>query len=56
MDASPQTSHLFIVNPLLGGGWAKWFSTHPPMEERIARLEAMAGGERNLVTSPSFLH
>ena len=55
MDASPQTSHLFIVNPLLGGGWAKWFSTHPPMEERIARLEAMAGGERNLVTSPSFL-
>jgi heat shock protein HtpX len=58
MDASPQTSHLFIVNPLLGGGWAKWFSTHPPMEERIARLEAMAGagGERNLRTSPSVLH
>lgn len=43
MEASPQTSHLFIVNPLLGGGWAKWFSTHPPMEERIARLEALAG-------------
>ncbi|MGE0827187.1 MAG: zinc metalloprotease HtpX [Candidatus Binatia bacterium] len=43
MDASPQTSHLFIVNPLFGGGWAKWFSTHPPLEERIARLEAMSG-------------
>jgi len=43
MEASPQTSHMFIVNPLTGGGWAKWFSTHPPMEERIARLEQMAG-------------
>jgi heat shock protein HtpX len=36
------TAHLFIVNPLTGRGLASLFSTHPPMEERIARLEAMA--------------
>ena len=36
------TAHMFIVNPLTGGGMAALFSTHPPMEERIARLEAMA--------------
>jgi heat shock protein HtpX len=43
LDASPQTSHLFIVNPLSGRSLAKLFSTHPPLEERISRLEAMAG-------------
>ncbi len=43
-DATPATSHLFIVNPLSGGSLLKLFSTHPPMEERIARLEAMATG------------
>jgi heat shock protein HtpX len=37
------TAHMFIVNPLTGAGLAALFSTHPPMEERIARLEAMAG-------------
>jgi heat shock protein HtpX len=37
------TAHMFIVNPLTAGGLASLFSTHPPMEERIARLEAMAG-------------
>lgn len=44
MDANPATSHMFIVNPLSGGGFMKLFSTHPPMEERIARLEAMRMG------------
>ncbi len=36
-------SHLFIVNPLKGGGMSRLFSTHPPMEERIRRLQAMEG-------------
>jgi heat shock protein HtpX len=40
MGASPQTAHLFIVNPLTSGSLAKLFSTHPPMEERIRRLRA----------------
>lgn len=42
VEASPTTAHLFIVNPLRGGGLTKLFSTHPPMEERIERLEQMA--------------
>ncbi|HJV66723.1 MAG TPA: zinc metalloprotease HtpX [Geomonas sp.] len=41
-EARPATAHLFIVNPLTGGGLMQLFSTHPPMEERIARLERMA--------------
>lgn len=40
-DAKPATAHMFIVNPLTGGGLMSLFSTHPPMEERIARLQAM---------------
>ena len=38
MDANPSTAHMFIVNPLSGRSMMKWFSTHPPLEERIARL------------------
>ena len=34
-------SHLFIVNPLKGGGMSRLFSTHPPMEERVRRLQSM---------------
>jgi len=41
-DASPATAHLFIVNPLRGGGILSLFSTHPPMEQRIALLEGMS--------------
>ncbi len=41
LNAQPATAHMFIVNPLSGGGLLKLFSTHPPIEERIARLEAM---------------
>jgi heat shock protein HtpX len=40
-DARPATAHMFIVNPLTGASLMKLFSTHPPMEERISRLEAM---------------
>ena len=43
-EARPASAHLFIVNPLSGSSLARLFSTHPPMEERIARLEEMAGG------------
>jgi heat shock protein HtpX len=38
MRANPSTAHLFIVNPLSGRSIANFFSTHPPLEERIARL------------------
>jgi heat shock protein HtpX len=40
-DATPATAHLFIVNPLSGATFMRLFSTHPPLEERIARLRAM---------------
>jgi len=39
---SPATAHLFIINPFSGGGLLRLFSTHPPTEARIARLEALA--------------
>jgi heat shock protein HtpX len=45
MDANPATAHMFIVNPLRGGGMMSLFSTHPPMEERVARLEKMVYGQ-----------
>ena len=45
MEANPATAHMFIVSPLHGGGLMSLFSTHPPMEERIARLEAMVYGK-----------
>jgi len=45
MDANPATAHMFIVNPLRGRGFVNLFSTHPPLEDRIARLEAMVYGQ-----------
>lgn len=42
MQVSPSASHLCIVNPLRGGGIAKLFRTHPPTEDRVARLQEMA--------------
>ena len=41
MNANPATAHLFIVNPLSGQALMNLFSTHPPLEQRIARLRAM---------------
>jgi heat shock protein HtpX len=40
---NPSTAHLFIVNPFKGNGLTNLFSTHPPMEERIRRLEQLVG-------------
>ena len=39
---NPAQAHLFIVNPLRGGGVARLFSTHPPTEERVRRLQELA--------------
>jgi heat shock protein HtpX len=53
MNANPSTAHMFIVNPLTGGGLLGLFSTHPPLEERIARLRGRRdfqppqGGDQN---------
>lgn len=44
LQANPATSHMFIVNPLSGGGILKLFSTHPPIEDRIAKLKMMRMG------------
>jgi heat shock protein HtpX len=46
MQANAATAHMFIVNPLTGGGLMSLFSTHPPLEERVRRLEEMAYGRR----------
>jgi heat shock protein HtpX len=45
-NVNPSSAHMFIVNPLRGGGIAKLFSTHPPIEERIKRLQEIAAGRR----------
>ena len=41
MQAEPSTAHMFIVSPLTGRSLMNLFATHPPLEERIARLERM---------------
>jgi heat shock protein HtpX len=44
MDVNPATAQMYIVNPLTGGMLANLFSTHPPIEERVKRLNDMANG------------
>jgi heat shock protein HtpX len=54
-ERSPATAHMFIINPLSGLGLDSLFSTHPPVEQRIAALQELArqmgqsavGGERS---------
>ena len=50
MHVAPAAAPMAQVNPLAahGGRMMKWFATHPPTEERVARLEAMAGEQRVL--------
>jgi heat shock protein HtpX len=48
LDANPATVHLFIVNPLSGRSFIRFFSTHPPLEERIARLRGIPTVKRPL--------
>lgn len=43
-DAAPATAHLFILNPLSRKGWSAFFSTHPPIEDRVIRLMNMNPG------------
>lgn len=43
MAVNPATAPLYIVHPFAAGGMARWFSTHPPVAARVARLEALAG-------------
>ena len=43
MRVNPAAEALFIVNPLHGGAVASLFATHPPLEERVRRLRALAG-------------
>lgn len=45
LNAQPSSAHLFIVSPLSGKSFLKVFSTHPPIEERIKRLQAIAAGK-----------
>jgi heat shock protein HtpX len=42
MNVNPATAHMYIVNPLRGNGMMSLFSTHPPLAERVRRLEEMA--------------
>jgi heat shock protein HtpX len=42
MDVNPAQAQMYIVNPLTAGGIASLFSTHPPMAERVKRLQELA--------------
>ncbi len=48
LAANPSTAHMFILEPFHAGGLMALLSTHPPTEERIRRLEAMAGSQASL--------
>ena len=46
MDASPATQHMFIIKPFSSAFFSNLYSTHPPTEDRIARLEALRAGRQ----------
>lgn len=48
LPTSPATASLYIVNPFSGANVMRWFSTHPPTEDRIAKLRALAMTERSV--------
>jgi heat shock protein HtpX len=52
-EADPATAHLFIVNPLRGGGIGSLFSTHPTTAERVRRLQAMADASFRRPAAPA---
>ncbi len=51
MNANPSTAHMFIVNPLSGRSLMSLFSTHPPLQERIARLKGHPSGSDQISNS-----
>lgn len=53
MQAQPATAHMFINNPLSGTSLMNLFSTHPPIEERVARLRGTSVSKSNGATPPS---
>jgi heat shock protein HtpX len=50
MDVNPASASMYIVHPFTGGGMMRLFQTHPPVAERITRLEAMAGSRVSQLT------
>ena len=50
-ERNPASAHLFIVNPLSGARMDNLFSTHPNVENRIARLDEIAGRMRQATTT-----
>ena len=46
-ERNPASAHMFIINPLIKGGIDNLFRTHPPTEERVRRLLAMGGRQRD---------
>ncbi len=55
VEVNPTTAHMFIVSPFSGKSMMTLFSTHPPMEERIKRLEALAQ-EVNPYAAPKIIY
>jgi heat shock protein HtpX len=56
MKANPSTAHMFIVNPLSGRSLMNLFSTHPPLEERIARLRGQTISGRGIEVPDNDMH